>query len=192
MAGRVSGTKAYWYMVARTNQSIATNSADKNWILAWTWKISKSNWKKKKSSNDLYKPIRKYLEIIIGNIFDIMVFCEYMHTFLFFIKMGLCFVFLLFIILCTVLWPHVTWLHRRGWVVLEAGYLWDHLSSYPAQVLPGSKTQLPCHPVVSHFVQESLPSLNPCSRVCSHSTVYFLTCFRGGLKIFFLKKLIYF
>ena len=34
MAGRVSGTKADLYMVARTNQSITTNSADKNWILA--------------------------------------------------------------------------------------------------------------------------------------------------------------
>lgn len=34
MAGRVSGTKAHLYMVARTNQSITTNSADKNWILA--------------------------------------------------------------------------------------------------------------------------------------------------------------
>ena len=80
MAGRLSGTNAYWYMVARTNQSITTNSADKDWILAWTWEIAKSTWKK--SSNYLYKAIRKYLEIIISNIFDIMVLCKYMHNFL--------------------------------------------------------------------------------------------------------------
>lgn len=101
----------------------------------------------KKIFKRLIQANQKIFRNIFGNIFDIMVFCEYTHTFLFSIKMGLCFVFLLFIILCTVLWPYaVAWLHCRGWVVLEAGYLWDHLSSYPAHVLPGSKAQLPCQP----------------------------------------------
>lgn len=100
--------------------------------------------------------------------------------------MRLCCVLLLFITSCIALQPSVSWLHHRGWVVLKAGSLWECLCTYPTQISPSSKAQVPC-PLVNasagRFVQ-GLLSLNTCSDVFSlHLTVCSLPCFRGGFTV---------
>ena len=93
--------------------------------------------------------------------------------------MRLCCVLPLFITSCIALQPSVSWLHHRGWVVLEAGSL---PRSRPPQRL-GFHVTLAVNPSVGRF-QGSLPPLNTCSNVFSlHLTVCSLPCFRGGFKV---------